>query len=95
MVERKLLKACLSPRLMVYTLVLPIKSIVTEYLSCVFFVAEMYAELGLSQLLIKEGEIELPRPTEEDKELKRKKKLTLLELEVCFFNIKNTALFSY
>lgn len=48
----------------------------------------MYAELGLSQVLIKEGEIELPRPTEEDKELERKKKLTLLELEVCFFNIK-------
>ena len=52
-----------------------------------FFVAEIYAELGLSQVLIKEGEIEVPRPTEEDKELERKEKLTLLELEVCFFNI--------
>ena len=49
----------------------------------------MYSELGLSQLLIKEREIELPRPTEEDKELERKKKLTLLERYTCMFlNIK-------
>ena len=49
-----------------------------------FFVAEIYAELDLSdflsQVLIKEGGIEVPRPTEEDKELERKEKLTLLEL---------------
>ena len=38
------------------------------------------AELDLSQVLIKEGGIEVPRPTEEDKELERKEKLTLLEL---------------
>ena len=35
--------------------------------------------IDLSQVLIKEGEIEVPRPTEEDKELERKEKLTLLE----------------
>ena len=49
-----------------------------------FFVAEIYAELDLSQVLIIEGEIEVPRPTEEDKELEKKRNL----LEVCFFNIK-------
>ena len=48
----------------------------------VFFLLQkyIYAELDLSQVLIKEGEIEVPRPTEEDKELERKEKLTLLEL---------------
>ena len=45
-----------------------------------FFVAEIYAELDLSQVLIKEGGIEVPRPTEEDKVLEREEKLTLLEL---------------
>ena len=55
MLERKLLQAYLSPRSMVYTLVLPIKSSygVYKHASIMFiFVAEMYAELDLSQVLI-------------------------------------------
>ena len=68
---------------MVYTLLFYPLRVVTEYitmfLSC-FFLLRNVCGLGLSQILIKEGEIELLRPTEENKELERKKKLTLLEL---------------
>ena len=56
---------------------------ITTYNHVFFFVAEIYAELDLSQVLIKEGGLEVPRPTEElgqCKELERKEKLTLLEL---------------
>ena len=46
-----------------------------------YSIADMYAELALLQLYIKEGEVELPHAVEEDEELHRKK-LSLLKLEV-------------
>lgn len=45
---------------------------------------EMYAEVALRQLFIKEGDIELPHPVEEMQDLKRKRKVLLSDLEVCF-----------
>ena len=46
-------------------------------------IVEMYAELALVKLFIREGDIELPEEVKEDKELNRKKKNLVTELQVC------------
>ena len=48
--------------------------------------SEMYAELAFLQLFVKE-EIDLPQIVNADKELNRKEKTELAELEVCLFNL--------